>query len=166
MPPVVDWVLGDASVALPEPEHEVGEAGVALPRPLELEHGVHQVGVALEDARVPAPDVGRAQDQAAVVREEGGQARAVPWRGVRARYQASRESDVFTSEPTHQFVNTRGPYPARSLCDQKLSRNFKQYCEHKLTSHRSKNSATSERCSLKAVARGPLKASLRTMVSV
>ena len=47
---------------------------MTLPRPLELEHGVHQVGVALEEDRVPAPDVGRAQDQAAVVGKEGGQA--------------------------------------------------------------------------------------------
>ena len=48
--PVVDGVLGHPGVPLPQPEHDVREAAVALPRPLELEHGVHDVVVALEQA--------------------------------------------------------------------------------------------------------------------
>ena len=88
---------------------------MALPRPLELEHGVHQVGVALEEDRVPAPDVGRAQDQAAVVVEEGGQARVVPICCAGGQCYVESESDVSYLEPIHRSVNTRGPHPARSV---------------------------------------------------
>ena len=70
--PVVDGVLGHPGVPLPQPEHDVREAAVALPRPLELEHGVHDVVVALEQAGDLPPDVGGAEDEAAVVREDGG----------------------------------------------------------------------------------------------
>ena len=38
-----------------------------------LSHRVNNVAVTLEDAGVLPPDVGRAEDEAAVVREDGGQ---------------------------------------------------------------------------------------------
>ena len=85
------YLLGHPRVPLPQTEHDVCEAAVALPRPLELEHlgsrnrfcvlyvhvylshRVNNVAVTLEDAGVLPPDVGRAEDEAAVVREDGGQ---------------------------------------------------------------------------------------------